>query len=162
MSKECDEWMRNSMKNGVFWVVTPCGSCKNQKTPFFIVTAVKTSNLTEKFHVYCTTYFLLSFISCAHLVDCICGLVVRVPGYRSRRTGFDSWEALDLEKDPLSDVRITDVLFERKVAAPVYKTEINGRRVPLYWPSEAHLPQQFSLPSPTSVGHSVSIVCLRT
>jgi hypothetical protein len=34
------------MKNGVFWVVTPCGSCKNlqephrvttQKTPFFIV-----------------------------------------------------------------------------------------------------------------------------
>jgi hypothetical protein len=45
------------MKNGVFWVVTPCGSCKNrrfggtwrllQKTPFFIVTAVKTSNLTK-------------------------------------------------------------------------------------------------------------------
>jgi hypothetical protein len=65
------------MKNGVFWVVTPCGSCKNrrfggtwrlhhqgdknlctrllqephgvttQKTPFFIVTAVKTSNLTQ-------------------------------------------------------------------------------------------------------------------
>jgi hypothetical protein len=81
------------MKNGVFWVVTPCGSCKNhvseesgpsfirvtkigelgttqaatsnrrtlrsvrrflqephgvttQKTPFFIVTAVETSNLT--------------------------------------------------------------------------------------------------------------------
>jgi hypothetical protein len=32
------------MKSGVFWVVTPCGSCKNQephgvttqKTPFFI------------------------------------------------------------------------------------------------------------------------------
>jgi hypothetical protein len=32
-----------TMKNGVFWVVTPCGSCKNQephgvttqKTPFF-------------------------------------------------------------------------------------------------------------------------------
>jgi hypothetical protein len=50
-----------TLKNGVFWVVTPCGSCKNrrfgvppnrrfvqvphgvtiQKTPFFIVTAVK-------------------------------------------------------------------------------------------------------------------------
>jgi hypothetical protein len=69
-----------TLKNGVFWVVTPCGSGKNrrfggiwrllhqgdknrwtrnntslqephgvttQKTPFFIVTAVKTSNLTE-------------------------------------------------------------------------------------------------------------------
>jgi hypothetical protein len=36
------------MKNGVFWVVTPCGcgGVTSQKTPFFIVTAVKTSNLT--------------------------------------------------------------------------------------------------------------------
>jgi hypothetical protein len=39
------------MKNGVFWDVAPCGSSKkthgvtSQKTPFFIVTAVKTSNL---------------------------------------------------------------------------------------------------------------------
>jgi hypothetical protein len=55
------------LKNGVFWVVTPCGSGKKrqvapkrrflkephgvttQKTPFFIVTAVKTSNLTTEF-----------------------------------------------------------------------------------------------------------------
>jgi hypothetical protein len=37
------------MKNGVFWVVTPCGSCKNQephgvttqKTPFFIISFVQ-------------------------------------------------------------------------------------------------------------------------
>jgi hypothetical protein len=35
------------MKNGVFWVVTPCGSCKN-----LIVTAVKTSNLTALFLVH--------------------------------------------------------------------------------------------------------------
>jgi hypothetical protein len=40
------------MKNGVFWDVTPCGSSKNhtaltfQKTALYIVTAVKTSNLT--------------------------------------------------------------------------------------------------------------------
>jgi hypothetical protein len=37
------------VKNGVFWVVTPCGSphgVTTQKTPFFIDTAVKTSNLT--------------------------------------------------------------------------------------------------------------------
>jgi hypothetical protein len=58
------------IKNGVFWDVTPCGSCKNrrfggtwrwfsqephgvtsQKTPFFIVTAVKISNLTIFFIV---------------------------------------------------------------------------------------------------------------
>jgi hypothetical protein len=47
----------NSMENGVFWDVMPCGSSEtsvliratwftSQKTPFFIITAVKTSNLT--------------------------------------------------------------------------------------------------------------------
>jgi hypothetical protein len=42
---EQGQWQNQSiLKNGVFWVVTPCGS---QKTPFFIVTAVKTSNLPE-------------------------------------------------------------------------------------------------------------------
>jgi hypothetical protein len=64
------------MKTGVFLVVTPCASCKifvtmmkevqvppkrrflqepqgitTQKTPFFIVTAVKTSNLSCVLHV---------------------------------------------------------------------------------------------------------------
>jgi hypothetical protein len=37
--KHCTEYF---LKNGVFWVTT-------QKTPFFIVIAVKTSNLTEYF-----------------------------------------------------------------------------------------------------------------
>jgi hypothetical protein len=32
-----------------------------------------------------------------------------------------------LERDPLSLVRITEEILERKIAAPVYKTEINGR-----------------------------------
>jgi hypothetical protein len=35
--------LQNTMKNDVYWDVTPCGSCK---TAFFIVTAVTTSNLT--------------------------------------------------------------------------------------------------------------------
>jgi hypothetical protein len=82
------------MKNGVFWDVTPCGSCKktdvleepsasfirvtrigelgttlaatgnrhttSQKTPFFIVTTVKTSNpiYTQPLHY--------TFILCMH------------------------------------------------------------------------------------------------
>jgi hypothetical protein len=37
---------RLQLKNGVFWVVTPHG-LTTQKTPFFIVTAAKTSNLTS-------------------------------------------------------------------------------------------------------------------
>jgi hypothetical protein len=57
--------------------------------------------------------------------DRLCGLVVRVPGYRSSGPGFDSrryqifWEVVGLERGPLSLVRITEELFERKVAAPV-------------------------------------------
>jgi hypothetical protein len=57
--------------------------------------------------------------------DRLCGLVVRVPGYRSKGPGFDSrrcqifWEVVDLEGGPLSLERITEELLERKVAAPV-------------------------------------------
>jgi hypothetical protein len=45
----------NRKKNGVFWDVTPCGrllqephGVTSQKAPFFIFTAVKTSNLNSK------------------------------------------------------------------------------------------------------------------
>jgi hypothetical protein len=51
--------------------------------------------------------------------------VVRVPGYRSRGSGFDSrrcqifCEVVGLERGSLSLVRITEELLERKVAAEV-------------------------------------------
>jgi hypothetical protein len=50
------------------------------------------------------------------LVDRLCGLVVRVPGYRSRGPGFGSrsyqifWEVVDLVRGPLSIVRIIEEL----------------------------------------------------
>jgi hypothetical protein len=53
-------------------------------------------------------------------VDRLCGLVVRVPGYRSWGTGFDSrcyqifWEVMGLERGPLSFVRIIEELLEWK------------------------------------------------
>jgi hypothetical protein len=63
---------------------------------------------------------------CAWVIsDRLCGLVVRVPGYRSRGSGFDSrcyqifWEVVGLERGQLSLVRIIEELLERKVAAPV-------------------------------------------
>jgi hypothetical protein len=43
-----------------------------------------------------------------NIIDRLCGLVVRVPGYRSRGPGFDSlcyqifWEVVGLERGPLS------------------------------------------------------------
>jgi hypothetical protein len=53
-------------------------------------------------------------------MDPLRGLVVRVPGYRSRDIGFDSRryqivsEVVDLERGPLSLVRITEELLDWK------------------------------------------------
>jgi hypothetical protein len=58
-------------------------------------------------------------------VDRLCGLVVRVPGYRSRSPAFDFrryeifWEVVGTERGSLSLVRITEELLERKVADTV-------------------------------------------
>jgi hypothetical protein len=51
-------------------------------------------------------------------VDRLCGPVVRVPGYRTRRYQI-FWEVVDLERGPLSLVSTTEALLDRKVAAPV-------------------------------------------
>jgi hypothetical protein len=93
-------------------------------------------NYTEKYFHFLTyigsVLVLLHFIShrpFLHFVfpvpNRLCGLVVRVPGYRSRSPVFDSrryqifWEVVGLERDPLRFVRIIEELLERKVAAPV-------------------------------------------
>jgi hypothetical protein len=55
--------------------------------------------------------------------DRFCGLVVRVLDYRCRGPGFDSQalqkKVVGLERGPLSLVRTTEELLDRKVAAPV-------------------------------------------
>jgi hypothetical protein len=56
--------------------------------------------------------------------DRLCGLAVRVPGYRSR-PGFDSQHyqkkkrVVGLERGALSLVSTTEDLLDRKVAVPV-------------------------------------------
>jgi hypothetical protein len=57
---------------------------------------------------------------CSPVEDRLCGLVVRVSGYRSRGPGFDFrrfqifWEAAGLERGPLSLVRTTKKLLGGK------------------------------------------------
>jgi hypothetical protein len=59
--------------------------------------------------------------------DRLCGLVVRVLGYRSRGPGSipctTKKKVVCLERDPLSLVSTIEELLDRKVAAPVYKIE---------------------------------------
>ena len=52
--------------------------------------------------------------------------------------------------------------LNKKVAAPVQKTEINGRGDPLRWPRDTLYPQKLELTSPTGGGRSVGIVRSRT
>jgi hypothetical protein len=60
-----------------------------------------------------------------NILDRLCGLVVRVPGYRSTGPGFDFrryqilWDVVGLERSPLSLVRIVEELHEKRIAAPV-------------------------------------------
>jgi hypothetical protein len=101
--------------------------------------------------------------------DRLCGLVVRVPDYTSRGTGFDSrryqifWEVVGLERVQLSLVRIIVELFEWKCSGSGLEKPIltalgigcTDHATPLY-------PQNLALTSPTSGGISVGIVRLRT
>jgi hypothetical protein len=79
----------------------------------------KLPRLTDDVKVLCK---VISFFNAA--MDRLCGLVVRVPGYRSG--GPDSIPGttkkktvVGLEQGPLSLVITTEELLDRKVAAPV-------------------------------------------
>jgi hypothetical protein len=67
--------------------------------------------------------------------DRLCGLVIRVPGYRSRGSGFDSrryqifWEVVGLERGPLRLVRIIEELLEWKSSGSGQENRINGRGI---------------------------------
>jgi len=104
--------------------------------------------------------------------DRLCGLVVRVSGYRYRGPGFDSrryqifWVVVGLERDPLSLVslmRSIEELLEWKSSGSRYRKQRStavGTRcaehvTPLY-------PQKLALTSPTGGGRYVGIVRVRT
>jgi hypothetical protein len=79
---------------------------------FFIWDRIFTENLL----------ILQFYINIQLITDRLCGLVVRVIDYRSRGPGFDSralQKVVGLERGPLSLVRTTKELLDRKVAAPV-------------------------------------------
>jgi hypothetical protein len=61
------------------------------------------------------------------LIDRLCGLVVRVLDYRSEGPGSIPGtirkKVVGLERGPLSPVNTTEELLDRKVAAPLQKTE---------------------------------------
>jgi hypothetical protein len=100
--------------------------------------------------------------------DRLCGLVVRVPGYRSRGPRCDSrryqvfWELVGLERGPLSLVTIIEELLEWNSSSSGQEKRINDRGDPLRWPRDTLYPLKLALTLPTSGGRSVGIVRFRT
>jgi hypothetical protein len=71
---------------------------------------------------------LILIFYCIISADRLCGLVVRVLGYRSGGLGSipgttRKKKVVGLERGPLSLVSTTEELLDRKVAAPVCETE---------------------------------------
>jgi hypothetical protein len=118
---------------------------------------------------YATKKLKLNFVAFspqANYTDRLCGLVVTVPGYRSRGPGFDSrrhqifWEVVFLERGPLSLVRIIEELLGWKNSFSGQENRINDRGDPLRWPRTTLYPQKLALTSPTSGGRSVDLNCM--
>jgi hypothetical protein len=100
--------------------------------------------------------------------DRICGLVIRVPGYRSRSPGFDSrcyqilWDVVGMKRGPLSLVSTIEELLGRNSSSSGLEIREYGRRDPLRWPRDTLYQQKLALTSPTSGGRLVGKVRSRT
>jgi hypothetical protein len=101
-----------------------------------------------------------------YFVDRLCGLVVKVPGYRSRDPGFDSrlykifWEVVGLKRGPLSLVGTIEELLGRNSNGFGLENREYGRGDPLRWPRDTLYPQKLALTSLTCGGSWPGIVRL--
>jgi hypothetical protein len=91
------------------------------------------------------------------VLDNLCGLVVRAPGYRSRGSGFDS-----LRSSGLSLVSTNEELFGRNSMGSGLENREFGRGDPPSRPRETFYRQKLALTSPTSGGRSVGMLSSRT
>jgi hypothetical protein len=95
--------------------------------------------------------------------DRLCGLVVRVPGYRSTGPGSNTcatrflW-VVGLERSPLSLVSTIEELLERKSSGSGLEIREYGYGDPSRWSRGRVYPLKSALSSPTSGGRSVGIV----
>jgi hypothetical protein len=101
------------------------------------------------------------------MCDRLCGLVVKSSWLQIRRPGFDSRhhqkkKVVGLERGPLSLVSTTEKLLDRKVAAPVYKTENTAVGIRQAGHVAPSIHKKLTITSPTSGGRSVGIVRSRT
>jgi hypothetical protein len=90
---------------------------------------------------HCSSCYKRCFLCSQRCGDRLCGLVVRVPGYRSRgqrsiRRLQIFWQVVGLERGPLSLVSTIEELLERKSSGSGLENREYGRRDPSRWPSQ--------------------------
>jgi hypothetical protein len=69
---------------------------------------------------------------------------------------------ISLIRGPLSLMSTIEEMIERKSRGSILESREYGHRYPSHWPRRTLYPQNLALTLPTSGGHSVSIVHLRT
>jgi hypothetical protein len=90
---------------------------------------VTTAVRTQMIQMSCAEYLYIS-------IDCLCGLVARVPGYRSRGPGFDSRhyqifrKVVGLERGLLSHVNTIEELLGTNSSGSDIETREYGRGDP--------------------------------
>jgi hypothetical protein len=101
-------------------------------------------------------------------IDRLCGLVVRVPAYRTRGLASISgatnffWEVVCLERGPLSLLIKTEELLGRISRGSGLESREYGGRDPSRWQRGTLYPQKFPLTSPTTFSRSVDMVWSRS
>jgi hypothetical protein len=134
---------------GRIWCRTAINTILEPCSDYFGSLKLRSLNSVKRIYVY---IYKISFLNNvkpkynlrnngAININSLCGLVVRVPGYRSWSPGFDSrryqifWEVVGLERGPLSLVRITEELLEWKSSG----SGLRNRGDPLRWPRDTPL-----------------------
>jgi hypothetical protein len=113
------------------------------------------------------TYMKIIYL-CGNFGDRLCGLVVRVLGYRSKGPRLDSWRyhifwvVVGLEWRPLSLMSTTEELLWGNSCSSSLAIWEYGHGDSLHWPCDTLYMQKLALTSPKSSGRSVSIVRSRT
>jgi hypothetical protein len=115
-------------------------------------TTIKSRYCEKKaFHFPRSVSYIYGYAHLSIIQGRLCGLVVRVPGYRSRGPEFDSrpyqifWEVVSLKRGPLSLVSTTEELLGRNSGGSGLENREYGRGDPLRWPRDTLYPQNLAL-----------------
>jgi hypothetical protein len=101
-------------------------------------------------------------------IDRLCGIVVRVPGYKSRGPGLMPlryqifWEIVDMERGPLSLVSKIEELLGRNSSGSGLESREYDHTDPSHWQRGTLYSQRLALTSPTSGCRAVGIIRSRT